>query len=41
MVRYGLLDKEKALEKVKKPEIPEEIKRDVYERLNLNLKEML
>ncbi|NJE08231.1 hypothetical protein E3E31_06800 [Thermococcus sp. M39] len=35
LVRYGLLDKEKALEKVKKPEIPEEIKREVYERLNL------
>lgn len=39
LVRYGLLDKEKALEKVKKPEIPEEIKREVYKRLNL--KEML
>ncbi|AHF81069.1 7-cyano-7-deazaguanine synthase [Thermococcus paralvinellae] len=35
LVRYGLLDKEKALEKVKKPEIPEEVKREVYERLNL------
>ncbi len=39
LVRYGLLDKEKALEKVKKPEIPEEVKREVYERLNL--KELL
>ncbi|HIP88976.1 MAG TPA: hypothetical protein EYH24_03265 [Thermococcus paralvinellae] len=39
LVRYGLLDKEKALEKVKKPEVPEEIKREVYKRLNL--KEML
>ncbi len=35
LVRYGLMDREKAMKKVKKPEVPEEIKRKVYRRLNL------
>ncbi len=38
LVRYGLIDRGKALEKVRKPEVPESIRRKVYEKLGINEK---
>ena len=35
LVRYGLMDRKRALEKVKKPEIPVEMKLMVYEKLGI------
>ncbi|WP_456398527.1 7-cyano-7-deazaguanine synthase [Palaeococcus sp. (in: euryarchaeotes)] len=35
LVRYGLMDRKRALEKVKKPEIPGEMKLMVYEKLGI------
>lgn len=35
LVRYGLINKEKALKKVGKPEIPEELEKEVLEKLGL------
>lgn len=35
LVRFGLIDKEKALKKVNKPEIPEEIEKEIYTKLGL------
>ncbi|AIF70417.1 hypothetical protein PAP_10230 [Palaeococcus pacificus DY20341] len=37
LVRYGLMDKEKALKEVQKPKVPVEIKLKIYERLGLSL----
>lgn len=36
LVRYGLMDRERALKKVKKPEVPVEIKLMIYEKLGIN-----
>ena len=41
LVRYGLIDKEKALKKVSKPEIPEEIEKEVYKRLGIEKKRLI
>jgi len=35
LVRYGLISKEKALKKISKPELPEEIERKIYKCLNI------
>ncbi|GAB6102907.1 7-cyano-7-deazaguanine synthase [Thermococcus atlanticus] len=35
LVRYGLVDRGKALEEVKKPEVPEDVRKKVYERLGI------
>lgn len=35
LVRYGLISKEKALKKISKPEVPEEVERQVYRSLNI------
>ena len=35
LVRYGLIDKEKALKKISKPEIPEEIEEKIYGKLGI------
>ncbi len=35
LVRYGLMDREKALKKIKKPEVPDRIKLEVYKKLRI------
>jgi len=38
LVRFGLLDEEKAMKKVSKPEIPEEVEREIVRKLGLREK---
>ncbi|WP_087037131.1 7-cyano-7-deazaguanine synthase [Thermococcus litoralis] len=35
LVRYGLIDKEKALKKVSKPKVPEELEKEIYKKLGI------